>query len=797
MSLWVLSLVAVCVLLACSFRVGQLPGGGGFVQFTIAGKTFTIMFGNAGVFEVVAGEGVVKGGVRVDNLFEGQTPTDQPATGQVTLDAASVTVTPLDVNKAIAPLQPITGSFEVVVYIGDVSSENPCTEGTRVGTFDVAVSAGSVSMGETALGLPSAALAEVITGSFTLCMEVSGNVDARLAIGGMDIVFGESATATASFTFRNDDIENIHFLLPGETFEPSNRVSPSQSWTVALPGVAIGDTVTIQAGRNGVVLDSTSCPTVTGTNYSATVVWDGSSVTCEAEQSDGGGDGEIIQVPLDGNGDAVEPTATVNGVDYSYRGALLEDNSEDAPIPGLLLWIDLDLAALGLEYVETIYLAPQSSWSYDLPDGVTVATVTCDYAEGGSPTTLDLVMGTNIAEWAWENPCLAEAYGAMPPHAMPTPLFTSPTMQDCDREYDGHSYGATIRPDTSRTLSMISLELVDPGPLVASRFPDNYEPTWLGAAIMAITLEGPAGTPDIGPMQDECTFDWECDVGERCEDGECVPEEDEGGSFEITSVSWPSSVESGGDRGDLTVYWSGDPVFPVEIVYRLAGVCPSGFTCETPTMTFSDETSPLVFPDAVYCYGATTDVFFDYEVVMIDDRGVESDPYPASFTCAVDGLFTNGSFEEGPLSVGAYLPLNPGDTSITGWVVTRGQIDYVGTEWTAASGVRAIDLDGTPGPGGIAQTFQTTAGQAYTVTFAFSGNPICGDAVKQMRVEAAGATQDYSFDTTGDAVPDIDWVTESFSFVATGATTTLEFYSLSSSGSACGPAIDNVVLSSP
>ena len=485
-------------------------------------------------------------------------------------------------------------------------------------------------------------------------------------------------------------------------------------------------------------------------------------------------------------------------MDYSNRGALLQDNSDDAPFSDGLLRIDLDLAELGLEYVETIYLAPQSSWSYDLPDGVTVATVTCDYAEGGSPTTLDLVMGTNIAEWAWENPCLAEAYGAMPPHAMPTPLFTSPTTQDCDREYDGHSYGATIRPDTSRTLSMISLELVDPGPLVASRFPDNYEPTWLGAAIMAITLEGPAGTPDIGPSQDECTFDWECDVGEHCEDGECVPDdEDEGGSFEITSVSWPTSVESGGDRGDLTVYWSGDPVFPVEIVYRLAGVCPSGFTCETPTMTFSDETSPLVFPDAVYCYGATTDVFFDYEVVMIDDRGVESDPYPASFTCEVDGMFTNGSFEEGPLSVGDYLPLNPGDTSITGWVVTRGQIDCVGTEWTAANGDRAIDLDGSPGPGGIAQTFQTTTGQSYTVTFAFSGNPVCGGGVKQMRVEAAGATQDYSFDTTGDSAPDIDWVTETFSFVATGATTTLEFYSLSSSGSSCGPAIDNVVLSSP
>src|SRR5437868_13034779 len=68
-----------------------------------------------------------------------------------------------------------------------------------------------------------------------------------------------------------------------------------------------------------------------------------------------------------------------------------------------------------------------------------------------------------------------------------------------------------------------------------------------------------------------------------------------------------------------------------------------------------------------------------------------------------ENLVVNGSFEEGP-DVGAWLSLDVGSTVIKGWKVTRGQIDYTGTNWRAADGKRSIDLHGSPGFGGIEQT---------------------------------------------------------------------------------------------
>ena len=111
-----------------------------------------------------------------------------------------------------------------------------------------------------------------------------------------------------------------------------------------------------------------------------------------------------------------------------------------------------------------------------------------------------------------------------------------------------------------------------------------------------------------------------------------------------------------------------------------------------------------------------------------------------------------------------------------------------------AYGVPAFLVDGTPGAGGIAQTFATTFGRAYLVTFDFSGNPEGGDPVKHMRVEAPGQSQDYEFDTTGHSPTDLGWRTETFRFTATDSLATVEFFSLSESTSSWGPLLDNVVV---
>jgi choice-of-anchor C domain-containing protein len=155
-------------------------------------------------------------------------------------------------------------------------------------------------------------------------------------------------------------------------------------------------------------------------------------------------------------------------------------------------------------------------------------------------------------------------------------------------------------------------------------------------------------------------------------------------------------------------------------------------------------------------------------------------------------LLVNGSFEEGP-AVTNYLPINARSTQIKGWVVTRGQIDLVAGRWKAAHGGRCLDLHGSPGKGGISQTFPTRPGRTYVVTFALAGNPEGGQRVKGLGVSAAGKSATFTFDTRGKTVNNLGWATTTWRFKATSSQTTLEFSSVTRGADAyCGPALDNV-----
>jgi len=201
------------------------------------------------------------------------------------------------------------------------------------------------------------------------------------------------------------------------------------------------------------------------------------------------------QVPIDRTGSRTTPTINVNRVDYALVGVMYVD-SPDSPLDAsgseLPQEVTVDLEELGLDYVETVYLATQNAWSFDLPNDIKVATLVCEYAEGRPPTTLDLIMGVNTAEWSWENPTMAAAFGAQPPHSMPTIITSAPTTIGSDQEYNAHSYAASVSLDPTRTLSNLRLELVDANQLLGYRSPRTPVPTWLSQACMAVTLEGRA-----------------------------------------------------------------------------------------------------------------------------------------------------------------------------------------------------------------------------------------------------------------------------------------------------------------
>jgi choice-of-anchor C domain-containing protein len=154
-------------------------------------------------------------------------------------------------------------------------------------------------------------------------------------------------------------------------------------------------------------------------------------------------------------------------------------------------------------------------------------------------------------------------------------------------------------------------------------------------------------------------------------------------------------------------------------------------------------------------------------------------------------LLVNGSFEEGP-DVDDFKPLDEDSAEIKGWVVTRGQIDYITTHWQHADGKRSLDLGGSPGFGGVKQTFATRKGQKYRVTFSLAGNPGGTVAEKRLGVKAGEAKEFFTFDTTGKTVQDMGWVQKTWEFTATGAETTLELFNAMTEDPFAGPALDNV-----
>ena len=154
---------------------------------------------------------------------------------------------------------------------------------------------------------------------------------------------------------------------------------------------------------------------------------------------------------------------------------------------------------------------------------------------------------------------------------------------------------------------------------------------------------------------------------------------------------------------------------------------------------------------------------------------------------AAKDLLINGSFETGPSS-GQYATLGTGSTAITGWTVTKGNIDDIHQYWQAADGSNSLDMNGDTA-GTIAQTFATTAGTQYDVRFYLAGHP--GDqAVHGLHVAAAGQSQDYHADSAGHSQGDMGWTEQSFHFTAVASSTTLEFSGLDASY--WGAALDNV-----
>ena len=144
--------------------------------------------------------------------------------------------------------------------------------------------------------------------------------------------------------------------------------------------------------------------------------------------------------------------------------------------------------------------------------------------------------------------------------------------------------------------------------------------------------------------------------------------------------------------------------------------------------------------------------------------------------------FQNGGFEVGPNSpvnfcgvcgaapyVGTFFAPFAG---ITGWSLTAGSVDIIGLPgWSPSEGTRSIDLDGLSAAT-LVQTFDTTPGTTYQVSFDLAANFYAGQTIKTLLTTAPGFSQTYTFSSTGRTALDMGWQTNTFQFVASGSSST-------------------------
>ena len=160
-------------------------------------------------------------------------------------------------------------------------------------------------------------------------------------------------------------------------------------------------------------------------------------------------------------------------------------------------------------------------------------------------------------------------------------------------------------------------------------------------------------------------------------------------------------------------------------------------------------------------------------------------------------LLVNGGFEDiGTASLrgwGGYTYGTGYSLPMPGWTVT-GSVDITLTPSTwgpADTGTYALDLNGYD-TGSIAQTFATTIGQKYDVSFAYSRNVAGAPNPATAFVTAGGSTlnisaaNDGSFGSSGAML----WKPAGFSFMASALQSTLTF--TSTVGGSGGVFLDSV-----
>jgi len=316
------------------------------------------------------------------------------------------------------------------------------------------------------------------------------------------------------------------------------------------------------------------------------------------------------------------------------------------------------------------------------------------------------------------------------------------------------------------------------------------------------------------------------------------PSEVESGENSIDNASWhyegPYQIslqgEHGvqmGDKGVIFEADNGDTTFSGTLpdVYDVdsADTHVYSLVTESETITMSDVTgTPVtdfeitVNSDGSYSLigdfnalgdGDKATVTFDYvadDQSGFDGSGVDENSVSTSATVTMivigtddlpeismsnvtyhNNLVENGSFED-PDVGGNFSTLS---SEVGAWDIESGSVDLINGYWPASEGEQSLDMSGNSA-GTISQSFSTTVGATYTVTFDMSANSDTNKPSVDLQVSASNESETFSYDASTNDSGDMKWTPMTFTFVATESTTTLTFESLEND--AMGAALDNV-----
>jgi Protein of unknown function (DUF642) len=246
--------------------------------------------------------------------------------------------------------------------------------------------------------------------------------------------------------------------------------------------------------------------------------------------------------------------------------------------------------------------------------------------------------------------------------------------------------------------------------------------------------------------------------------------------------------------GDSSYFW----------LYDLTGNWRAGCGPPNPCGTTLNVTSWTDNQIVVAGFGGQTPNAGDRVLVLVWNAQTGKGPATKAVTvkgakCTANpsgtGLLADGDFSRADDPGGGYT-VRGGQKFAPRWQATGNTIEFYSSLFKTPNGECSVDLDGTPGPGGIKHSgFATTPSAVYTVNFLFSGNGACNPVVKTMEVDAAGQSAQFTFDTSnGNNAQNGDYVTESWSFTAYGPRARLQFKSLDAKSN-CGPVVAGISVS--